>query len=76
MTVHLVLLEEASSGREGVVVKDLQGLLSSDKLPKRIMEDIRVENEAGGGWTDTIKFRYRNKIILSQALTQTKVVLQ
>lgn len=49
MTVRLVLLEEASSGREGVVVKDLQGLLSSDKLPKRMMEDIRVENEAGEG---------------------------
>lgn len=49
MTVHLVLLEEASPRREGVVVKDLQGLLSSDKLLKRTTEDIRIENEAGGG---------------------------
>jgi len=44
MSVHLVLLEEASSGRKEVAVKDVQGLLSSERLPKRIMQEIRIEN--------------------------------
>lgn len=35
--------------REEVIVKGLQGLLFSERLPERIMEEMRVENEAGRG---------------------------
>lgn len=57
----LVLLEAASSGREMLIVRDLQGLLFL-RLPKGITEEIRVENKAGGGWTDAVPFRSQKQI--------------
>lgn len=65
-----------SKRRKEVIVKDLRGLLSSERVPKRVTEKIKVENKAGRCWTDTVKFRYWKKIIPSQAIDQINMDIQ
>lgn len=57
----------ASRGRSfirkrSVDCESLAGTSVSESLPKGATEEIRVENGAGGGWTDTVMFRSQNQI--------------
>lgn len=48
--------------KRSVDCERLAGTSVSERLPKGATEEIRVENEAGGGWADTVPFGSQNQI--------------
>lgn len=60
----LALPGETSSGREELLVKDLQGLLFLKEFLKEKWK--RVENEAGGGWAESVPLRSQSRAVVSR----------